>query len=75
MDIWTKIFLYLGAVIAAMALMAIVMILGNAQDGQLTVEGLQHQSEALTSFYGLMKILVYIWLPFLFIWLYRLIRG
>lgn len=75
MDFWMKAFLYLGAAIGAMLLMAVVMVLGNAQDGQLSVEGVQHLSDPLESFYGLMKILVFIWFVPAAVILFRWLRS
>lgn len=75
MDFWTKAFLYLGAAIAAMMLLVVFIVLGTAENGQLSVEGMQHLSEPMTSFYSVMKILVFIWLVPAAVMLFRLIRG
>lgn len=75
MDFWTKAFLYLGSAIAAMMLLVALIVLSNAENGQLTVEGVQHLSEPMESFYGIMKILVYIWLIPAAVMLFRFIRS
>ncbi|OIP93627.1 MAG: hypothetical protein AUK56_11220 [Thiomicrospira sp. CG2_30_44_34] len=62
MDIFQKLFLYLGAAIAACFLLVVLIVLGTAENGQLSVEGLQHLSEPLRSFYAFFQWLVYIWL-------------
>lgn len=62
MDIFQKIFLYLGSAIAACFLLVVFIVLGTAENGQLSVEGLQHLSAPLTSFYDLFKWFVYLWL-------------
>ncbi|NCN44565.1 MAG: hypothetical protein CO158_06295 [Piscirickettsiaceae bacterium CG_4_9_14_3_um_filter_43_564] len=62
MDIFQKLFLYLGAAIAACFLLVVLIVLGTAENGQLSVEGLQHLSEPLRSFYAFFQWFVYIWL-------------
>jgi len=62
MDIFQNLFLYLGAAIAACFLLVVLIVLGTAENGQLSVEGLQHLSEPLRSFYAFFQWLVYIWL-------------
>lgn len=75
MDLVTKVFLYLGSLIAACLLIVVFVALSNAENGQLTVEGLSHLEGQFSSFYDVFKWLVFIWLPFAVIWLVRLIRG
>ena len=75
MDFVTKVFLYLGALIAASLLIVAFVALSNAENGQLTVEGLSHLEGQFTSFYDFFKWVVFIWIPFALIMLFRLIRG
>ncbi len=75
MDIVTKIFLYLGALIGASLLIVVFVALSNAENGQLTVEGLSHLEPQFTSFYNVFKWVVFIWIPFALIMFYRLIRS
>lgn len=70
MDIFQKIFLYLGAMIAASFLIVALIALSNAENGQLTVEGLSHLEDQFRSFYELFRWFVYIWMAaalFLFV--------
>lgn len=62
MDIWTKIFLFGGALFGAIFLLIALIALGTAQDGLLTVEGLQHLEQPLTSFYEFIRWFLYPWL-------------
>ncbi len=62
MDLAQKIFLYLGALIAASFLIMALFALSTAENGQLTVEGLSHMEEQFTSFYNFFKWVVYVWL-------------
>jgi len=62
MDIFQKIFLYLGALIAASFLIVALYALSTAENGQLTVEGLSHMEAQFTSFYEFFRWIVYIWL-------------
>ena len=75
MDFVTKVFLYLGSLIAASLLIVVFVALSNAEDGMLTVDGLAHLEPQFTSFYNVFKWVVYIWIPFALIWLFRLIKG
>lgn len=74
MDIFQKIFLYLGAAIAACFLLVVLIVLGTAENGQLSVEGLQHLAEPLTSFYNFFKWFVYLWLIAGLILLFRFLK-
>ncbi|QCU89842.1 hypothetical protein [Thiomicrorhabdus sediminis] len=70
MDIFQKIFLYLGAMLAACFLVVALIALSNAENGQLTVESLSHLEDQFRSFYELFRWFVYIWMAvaiFLFI--------
>ncbi|WP_029407805.1 hypothetical protein [Thiomicrorhabdus sp. Milos-T2] len=70
MDIFQKIFLYLGALIAASFLIVVLIALSNAENGLLTVEGLSHLEPQFVSFYDFFKWIVYVWMAsaiFLFI--------
>lgn len=62
MDIWQKIFLYLGAGLGAIMLIVAMIALGTAENGQLSVEGLQHLSGQMTSLYEVVRWFVYLWL-------------
>lgn len=75
MDFVTKVFTYLGSLIAACLLIVVFVALSNAENGQLSVEGLSHLEDQFRSFYNVFQWVVYIWLPFAVIWLIRLIRG
>lgn len=74
MDIFQKIFLYLGSAIAASFLLVVLIVLGTAENGQLSVEGLQHLSEPLTSFYDLFKWFVYLWMLSGVVLLFRFLK-
>jgi hypothetical protein len=62
MDIWQKVFLYLGAANAAVILLVVLIVLSNAEDGMLTVEGVSHLQPQMASFYAIFKWFVYVWL-------------
>ncbi len=62
MDIWSRIFTYSSAAFGAILLLIVIMVLSNAEDGMLTVEGLQHMEGSLTSFYNFILPFVYIWM-------------
>ncbi|MDX1795499.1 MAG: hypothetical protein R3219_02135 [Hydrogenovibrio sp.] len=62
MDIWQKIFLYLGSLIGAILLMIAIMMLGTSENGVLTVEGLKQMAAPLESFYEVFRWVVYVWL-------------
>jgi len=78
MDIFQKVFLYLGALIAASFLIVSLIALSNAENGQLTVEGLSHLEGQFVSFYEFSRWIVYVWMGsaiFLFVrFLSRLFR-
>jgi hypothetical protein len=75
MDMVTKVFLYLGSLIGASLLIAALFALSTAENGQLTVEGLSHLEAQFSSFYDVFKWVIFAWLPFAAIMLFRLIRG
>lgn len=62
MDIFQKIFLYLGAMIAACFLIVALIALSTQENGQLTVEGLSHLEGQFTSFYEFARWFVYVWM-------------
>ncbi|WP_321323940.1 hypothetical protein [Thiomicrorhabdus sp.] len=62
MDIFQKIFLYLGALIAACFLIVALVALSTQENGQLTVEGLSHLEGQFTSFYEFARWFVYVWM-------------
>lgn len=62
MDIWQKIFLYLGSLIAAAFLLVALIVLSNAEGGMLTTESVAHLSEPMSSFYNFAKWFVYLWM-------------
>jgi len=78
MDIFQKIFLYLGAMIAACFLIVALIALSTQENGQLTVEGLSHLEGQFTSFYEFARWFVYVWMAsaiFLFVrFLIRMFR-
>ena len=75
MDIFQKIFLYLGALIAASFLIVALVALSNAENGQLTVEGLSHLEGQFVSFYEFFKWIVYIWMVAALIVFVRFLKG
>ena len=62
MDIWSRIFRYASAAFGAIILVVVFIVLSNAENGMLTVEGLQHMEAPLTSFYEFVLPFVYIWM-------------
>ncbi|MBN2605881.1 MAG: hypothetical protein JXR47_00955 [Thiotrichales bacterium] len=75
MDIWTKAFLYGGAAIGAVMLMVVIMMLGHAENGVLTVQSLDQMAGPLQSFYAFFKWFVYAWLISAVVVFVRFIRG
>lgn len=79
MDIWSKIFWQVGTVLAAVVLIVALVALSNAEDGRLTVEGLEHLSGTFTALYNTLIIVIYPWLAlgvFIFVrFVTRLMRG
>ena len=74
MDIWQKIFLYLGSLIAASLLLVALIVLSNAEGGMLTTEGVAHLEQPMTSFYHFAKWFVYIWLVAGAVLLFRFLK-
>ena len=62
MDIWSRIFTYSSAAFGAILLLIVIMVLSNAENGMLTVEGLQHMEAPLVSFYEFILPFVYVWM-------------
>jgi len=62
MDIWSRIFTYSSAAFGAIILVVVLIVLSNAENGMLTVEGLQHMEAPLTSFYNFILPFVYLWM-------------
>ncbi|HBQ44039.1 MAG TPA: hypothetical protein DD716_00075 [Thiomicrospira sp.] len=62
MDIWQKIFLFLGSLIAASFLLVTLIVLSNAEGGMLTTESVAHLVEPMSSFYHFAKWFVYVWM-------------
>lgn len=62
MDIFTRIFLFGGALIGAIFLIAALFALSTAENGVLTVENLQALEPQFTSLYNVMQFVVYPWL-------------
>ncbi|BBP43367.1 hypothetical protein [Thiosulfativibrio zosterae] len=62
MDLLTRLFLYGGAALAAIFLMVALMTLSHSTNGQLTVEGVSEMSDAMQSFYELIRWFVYPWM-------------
>ncbi len=75
MDIWRKIFLYLGSIIAASFLLVALIVLSNAEGGMLTTESVSHLEEPMTSFYHFAKWFVYVWLIAGAVLLFRFIKS
>jgi hypothetical protein len=62
MDIWSKIFWQVGAVLSLMVLVSAIMALSTAENGRLTVEGLQGMSGTFTLMYEVLRWVFYPWL-------------
>ncbi|MGC9385834.1 MAG: hypothetical protein ACP5D0_02725 [Hydrogenovibrio sp.] len=62
MDIWQKIFLYLGSGLAAVIMIAALFALGTSENGQLTVDGMAHLADQMTALYEFIRWFVYLWL-------------
>ena len=70
MDKFSKVFWGFGLLLGLMWLIVVFYVLGTAEDGMLTLEGLEPMRESLTSFYEMIKWFVYPWMAlglFLFI--------
>lgn len=79
MDQWSKLFWQVGAFLSVMLLIAAVMALSTAENGRLTVEGLEGMSGTFTLMYEVLRWVVYPWLAlgaFLLVrWLMRRFGG
>ena len=79
MDIWSKIFWQAGLVLSVIFLLVALFALSTAENGQLTVEGLEGMADTFTALYQTLIIVIYPWLAlglFIFIrFLIRLKRG
>lgn len=79
MDIWSRLFIYSSAFLGAIFLLVALITLSNSEGGQLTVAGVSHLSDAMQSFYDLIRWFMYLWMPlalFIFIrFLKRLFSG
>lgn len=62
MDIFTRIFLFGGALLGAIMLIAALFALSTAENGTLTVEGLSHMEAQFSSLYNLLQFFIYPWL-------------
>lgn len=71
MDQWSKLFWQVGAVLSLILLVTAIMALSTAENGRLTVEGLQGMSGTFTLLYDALQWVVYPWLA---LGLYLLIR-
>jgi len=75
MDIVQKVFFFLGAILGASFLLVTFFVLGTAENGMLTVEGMSHLSDSMESFYHFAKWFVYIWMIAAAIMLFRFLKG
>jgi len=79
MDIWSKIFWQVGAVLSVIFLIVALYALTTAENGMLTVEGLAPMADTFTALYNTLIIVIYPWMAlgiFIFIrFLIRLKRG
>lgn len=62
MDIFSRLFWFGGALIAAVVFISALFALSNAEDGVLTVENLQHLEPQFTSLFNVMVFFVYPWM-------------
>lgn len=79
MDIWSKIFRQVGVVLAVILLIVVIMALSTAENGQLSVEGLEKFSDTFNALYSTLIIVIYPWMALaLFLFgrlLYRMFKG
>ena len=79
MDIWSKIFWQAGLALSVIFLIVALFALTTAENGQLTVEGLQGMAGTFTALYQTLIIVIYPWMAlglFIFVrFLIRLKRG
>ncbi|MBO1923927.1 hypothetical protein [Thiomicrorhabdus sp. 6S3-12] len=62
MDIWSKIFWQAGLGLSIVVLFVAISALMNAENGQLTVENLQHLSGTYSALFSTLQFVVYPWL-------------
>lgn len=62
MDIFTRIFLFGGALLGAIMLIAALFALSTAENGVLTVENLAHLEPQFTSLFNFLQFFIYPWL-------------
>lgn len=62
MDLWTKLFLYLGASIAAVILLVALIMLSHADNGVLSLENIEHLRPQMNSFWAVFQWFVYVWM-------------
>jgi hypothetical protein len=70
MDIFSKVFWGGGLLLGLMWIIILFYVLGTAEDGMLTVEGMEPMADSLREYYEFMKIFIYPWMAlgiFLFI--------
>jgi len=74
-DIFVRIFLIGGALFGAILLIAAGFALSTAEDGMLTVEGLQHLEPQFSSMYHFLKFFIYPWLALGAFLLFRFLKN
>lgn len=62
MDIWSKIFWQTGLGLSIVVLFVAISALMNAENGQLTVENLEHLSGTYSALFSTLQFVVYPWL-------------
>jgi hypothetical protein len=62
MDQWSKLFWQVGAFLSVMLVLAAVLALSTAENGRLTVEGLEGMAGTFTLMYEVLRWVVYPWL-------------
>lgn len=62
MDIWSKIFWQAGLGLSIVVLFVAISALMNAENGQLTVENLEHLSGTYSALFSTLQFVVYPWL-------------
>ncbi|MBD3755689.1 MAG: hypothetical protein IE937_08610 [Gammaproteobacteria bacterium] len=62
MDQWSKLFWQVGAFLSVMLVLAAVLALSTAENGRLTVEGLEGMAGTFALMYEVLRWVVYPWL-------------
>lgn len=62
MDIFTRIFLFGGALLGAILLISALFALSTAENGVLTVENLEQLEPQFSSLYAFLQFFIYPWL-------------